>query len=121
MREHGAMPEPTPSPKARRAQQQLARQLAEISFAMPGTITERHMRCGKPACRCKADPPVLHGPYVQWTRKVNNKTVTKLLTPDQRDRYQAWFENDKKLKNLVSALEALSLQAASEAEGWDAI
>jgi hypothetical protein len=115
------MPEPTPSQKARRAQQQLARQLAEIGFAMPGTITERHMRCGKPACRCKADPPTLHGPYLQWTRKVNNKTVTRMLSPEQLERYQAWFDNDKKLKELVSALEALSLQAAGEAEGWDAI
>jgi hypothetical protein len=110
-----------PSPRARRAQQRLTRQLAEIGFVLPGTLTERLMRCGKPGCHCKADPPVLHGPYLQWTRKVGNKTVTKLLTPDQRDRYQAWFDNNRKLKELVSDLEALSLDAATEAEGWDAI
>jgi len=117
------MPEPTPTPSspARRAQQQLARQLAQLGFALPGTLIERHMRCGKPACRCKADPPVLHGPYLQWTRKVGNKTVTKLLTPEQRDRYQPWFDNDRRLKELVNQLEALSLRAANEAEGWDAI
>ncbi len=114
-------PMPEPSPRARQAQQRLTRQLAEIGFVLPGTLTERLMRCGKPGCRCRADPPVLHGPYLQWTRKVGNKTVTKLLTPDQRDRYQAWFDNNRKLKELVSDLEALSLDAATEAEGWDAI
>jgi hypothetical protein len=113
--------EPAPGPKARRAQHQLTRELAELGFALPGTLTERYMRCGKPSCRCKADPPILHGPYLQWTRKVGNKTVTKLLSPEQRARYQAWFDNDKKLKELVTKLETLSLQAASEAEGWDAI
>lgn len=111
------MPEPTP--KARRAQQRLVHQLAQVGFALPGTLTERHMRCGKPACRCKADPPQLHGPYLQWTRKVAGKTVTRLLSTDQRDRYQDWFDNDRKLKNLVAQLEALSLDAAAQAEGWD--
>jgi uncharacterized protein DUF6788 len=110
------MPEPTP--KARRAQQRLVHQLAQVGFALPGTLTERHMRCGKPGCRCKADPPQLHGPYVQWTRKVDGKTVTKLLTPDQRDRYQDWFDNDRKLRHLIAELEALSLDAAAQAEGW---
>jgi hypothetical protein len=112
------MSEPTPSPQTRRAQQQPVRQLTGIGFALPGTLTERHMRCGKPGCRCKADPPALHGPYLQWTRKVDGKTVTKLLTADQLDRYQGWFDNDHKLKALIAELEALSLDAISEAEGW---
>jgi hypothetical protein len=30
--------------------------LARSSFALPGTPTERRMRCGKPNCRCAADP-----------------------------------------------------------------
>jgi hypothetical protein len=77
------------------------------------------MRCGKAHCRCKANPPTLHGPYLQWTRKVDGKTVTRLLTPDQRDRYQDWFDNDRKLKHLVAQLEALSLTTLAETEGWD--
>jgi hypothetical protein len=112
---------PEPSPQARQAQHQLAAEFAAIGFALPGTLTERFMRCGKPRCNCKADPPVLHGPYLQWTRKVAGKTVTKLLTPDQRDRYQTWLDNDRKLKDLVNQLEALSLDTARQAEGWGAI
>lgn len=117
----GPMPKPNPTPEPEARQQRLSAQLAQLGFALPGTLTERHMRCGKPGCRCKADPPVLHGPYLQWTRKVGNKTVTKLLTADQRDRYQTWFDNDRKLKQLVNELERLSLETASEAEGWDTV
>jgi DNA-binding transcriptional ArsR family regulator len=110
---------PEPNTNARRAQQRLARQLAEIGFALPGTLTERYMRCGKAHCRCKADPPALHGPYLQWTRKVDGRTVTRLLSADQRDRYGDWFDNDRKLKDLVAQLETLSINTISEAEGWD--
>lgn len=107
-----------PSPQQRRAQQRLARQLADIGFALPGTISLRQMRCGKRRCRCKADTPQLHGPYIQWTRTVDGKTVTKLLTPEQLERYQPWLDNARKLRDLVSQLEALSIDAIRHAEGW---
>lgn len=104
----------------RRAQQDIARRLGDLGFALPGTITERMMRCGKRTCRCKADPPQLHGPYIQWTRTVNGKTVTKLLTDDQLERYQPWFDNTRQLRQLVAELEIVSIDAISTAEGWGA-
>src|SRR5665647_1924639 len=45
----------------------------------PAPWTSRHMRCGKANCRCKAEPPILHGPYLHWTRTVAGKTVTLSL------------------------------------------
>lgn len=92
--------------------------LARIDWALPGSIVERMMRCGKPHCRCKNDPPQLHGPYTQWTRTVDGKTVTKLLTPEQLSRYQPWLDNAARLRDLVTELEALSIQAVIHAEGW---
>jgi len=109
----------TPAPRnARRTKQRIARQLADIGFALPGNVTERMMRCGKPTCRCKADPPQLHGPYIQWTRTVEGKTVTKLLTPQQLERYRPWFDNARQLRQLLTRLETVSIDAISEAEGW---
>jgi hypothetical protein len=105
---------------ARRAQQAIARRLGEIGFTLPGTITERMMRCGKRTCRCRADPPQLHGPYIQWTRTVNGKTVTKLLTPGQLERYQPWFDNTRQLRELATQLETASIDAITAAEGWGA-
>ena len=114
------MAAPKLTARQHRDQQRLARQLGEVGFVLPGSIVERHMTCGKPGCRCKADPPVLHGPYIQWTRKVGNKTVTKLLSPEQRDRYQPWFDNARRLRELTAELEALSLRAIEDAEHWNA-
>ena len=111
---------PKPPARQRRAQQRIARALGSIGFALPGTITERMMRCGKQACRCKADPPQLHGPYIQWTRTVEGKTVTKLLTAEQLGRYQPWFDNARNLRALASELESVSIDAIIDAEGWGA-
>jgi hypothetical protein len=108
-----------PSPSAPEPSlQQLQAQLAAIDHVLPGTINIAMNRCGKSTCGCHADPPRLHGPYITWTRKVNGKTVTRRLTPEQLARYQPWFENNRRLRQLIAKLETLSLQAAEEAEGW---
>jgi hypothetical protein len=98
----------------------LAERLAEIDGLLPGSVVVRHMRCGKPACACKADSPLLHGPYIQWTRTVRGKTVTRYLSEEQLGRYQPWFDNARRLKDLVAKLEIASLQALESAEGWTA-
>ncbi len=95
----------------------LADALAEIDGLLPGSVIVRHMRCGKPRCACKADPPVLHGPYIQWTRTVGGETVTRFLSEEQLGRYQPWFDNARRLKDLVAKLEIVSLQALETAEG----
>ena len=91
------MPPPDPSPDQARTAIQAA--LGQIGFALPGSITIRRARCGKPRCACAADPPSLHGPYIQWTRTVNGKTVTRLLTPAQYQAYAPWFASARRLRN----------------------
>ena len=90
----------------------IAAELAGLGLALPGTLIERHVRCGKPGCRCHADPPVLHGPYWQWTRKVAGKTITRLVPDDQLDDYRQWLDNHRRLRALVAELEALTLAIA---------
>jgi hypothetical protein len=109
---------PKQQPSASERRRQLARRVAEIDAALPGSIVIRHTRCGKQSCRCHADPPQLHGPYIQWTRKIAGRTRTRLLTQKQYERYAPWFENARLLRELLAELEALSLHAAHEAEGW---
>ncbi len=104
----GKQPDPPAAP--------LAAELAGIDYALPGTLARRYLRCGKPVCRCKADPPVLHGPYLHWTRTVAGKTVTRTLTEQQASRYQPWFDNARRLRQLVTDLEAHSLQAFDDRE-----
>jgi hypothetical protein len=106
-----------PNAKDRRAQAAIAARLADAGFALPGTLIERMMRCGKPNCACKADPPRLHGPYHQWSRKVKGKTVTINLTDEQLARYGSWFDNDQSLHRALSDLEELSLRIVQRERG----
>jgi hypothetical protein len=98
--------------------QQILGELATLGFCLPGSVAERQIRCPNEGCHCHHDPPQLHGPYLAWTRKVNKKTVTRNLTPDQATRYRAWFENNRRLRQLTSELQTLSLNAAADAEQW---
>ena len=110
---------PTPDQQARAAA--IAAEIAALTsagLALPGTLADRMTRCGRPNCRCHADPPRLHGPYHQWTRKKDGKTATKILTDDQLADYQPWFDNHKRLRELIAELENLSLAIAEADPRW---
>ena len=49
------MPRPIPQADERETLTRLTRQLAQIGFALPGSIVERRIRCGKTGCRCHAE------------------------------------------------------------------
>ena len=99
-----------PSPDQQAARDRIATALAAAGFALPGTLTVRAYACGKPSCRCHADPPRLHGPYAEWTRKIGGKTVTRRLTPAELAEYQPLFDKAKKLRTLLSELQDLTLE-----------
>jgi hypothetical protein len=99
-----------PSPARRAARDRIAAELARAGFALPGTLTVRAYACGKQNCRCHADPPRLHGPYAEWTRKIGGKTVTRRLTPRELAEYQPLFDNARKLRALLAELQGLTLQ-----------
>lgn len=95
----------------------LAAAMAEIDGVLPGSVVVRRMRCGKPGCACRVDPPALHGPYIQWTRSLHGKTVTRFLSEEQLTRYQPWFNNARRLKELIAKLEVASVHAVEQSEG----
>jgi hypothetical protein len=98
------------SPDQQAARDRIAAELAAAGFALPGTLTVRAYACGKPGCRCHADPPRLHGPYAEWTRKIGGKTVTRRLSPAELADYQPLFDNAKKLRTLLAELQDLTLE-----------
>ncbi|MDA8201171.1 MAG: hypothetical protein M0Z49_00110 [Chloroflexi bacterium] len=91
------------------AQERIAAELATVGLALPGTLSLQRYRCGKPVCRCRADPPQLHGPYAQWTRKIDQRTVTRRLSAAELADYGPLFDNAKRLRALVAELQALTL------------
>jgi hypothetical protein len=102
------------TPEQKTEARQIATELAAIARSgriLPGSITSRLTHCGRPGCKCMADPPQPHGPYWQWTRKVTAKTVTRWLSREQANNYQAWIENDRRVRELLSRLEAIGISA----------
>jgi hypothetical protein len=112
-------PTPAQQARAKAIAAEITARLTGTAFALPGTVADRLTRCGYPGCHCRADPPRLHGPYHQWTRKKNGKTATRILTDEQLADYGPWFDNHKRLRELITELEALSLDIAENDPRWN--
>jgi len=54
------------------------------------------------------NPPQLHGPNALWTRKIDQRTVTRRLSAAQLAEVGPLFENAKRLRALVAELKALT-------------
>jgi hypothetical protein len=91
--------------------EELAAELATVGFISPGSIVSRYTSCGKPGCRCQADPPLRHGPYYQWSRAVAGKTVSRRLNENQAELYRAWIANRKRLDAIITQMEKVSADA----------
>ncbi len=87
--------------------------LAEISRlgrgpVVAGTLSLRSTRCAGAGCHCRADPPVLHGPYPTWSHQVDGRQVTTTLSADEAAVLRPAIEAHRRLRQLVKELEALS-------------
>jgi len=89
-------------------------EIAALGLPLPGSLVERRTRCGNTGCRCHADPPQLHGPYLTWTRKVEGKTITRTLDTTQADALRPLLDNSRRLRELTTELEALALQQVKD-------
>jgi len=103
---HGTQRQPasSPGPDRRRARRRGRARPARH----PGRPFLRLRQAPLPLPR---QPPALHGPYAEWTRKIGGKTVTRRLTADQLAAWQPLFDNARKMRALLAELQELTLQA----------
>jgi hypothetical protein len=102
------------NPDQKAEARQIAKELAAIATSgqvLPGSLTSRLTNCGRPGCKCMADPPQPHGPYWLWTRKVAAKTAGRWLSADQANDYQTWIANHRRLRELTARLDAIGIAA----------
>lgn len=95
-----------------RRYRELAEQIADIGFISSGSITRRYTQCSSPGCHCHADPPQRHGPYYQWTTKIDGKTITRRLTQAEADLYKQWITNDRRLRAIIKQMRDIAARAA---------
>lgn len=90
---------------------ELGRQLADVGYIAAGSVAPRYNRCGKEGCGCHGDPPRLHGPYFQWTAKVDGKTVNRRLSPAEAVLYNEWIGNDRHVRAVLREMREVASKA----------
>jgi hypothetical protein len=82
--------------------------LVDLGPLRRGTVLRRFVSCGNPSCRCHANPPQLHGPYYEWSRKVKGKTVTVRVTLEQAQLLKEWIANARRLDEIIDEMQRVS-------------
>lgn len=90
----------------------LTAELSTLGFIWRGTVQRRTLTCGKSQCACHRHPQSRHGPYVYWTTKVGNRTVSRLLSDAEAELYEEWVENRRKLEATQRKMLTISKNAA---------
>ena len=91
----------------------IKRQIAELGDLRPGALSKQYNICGTPNCRCKADPPVKHGPYYQISFTRHGKSSSQFVREEDLIEVQQQLENYRLLRDLVDEWITLSAQLSS--------
>src|SRR5260370_3999558 len=68
-----------------------------------GSLYERRMKCGQAACACQHDPKAAHGPYFTLTQKVQGKTHSRYIPPEQAPAVRGQIESGRQFRERVEA------------------
>jgi hypothetical protein len=90
--------------------QTIKSRIATLSDLRPGRLSEQYNVCGKPDCRCKAEPPVKHGPYYQISFTLQNKSHTNFVRREDLSAVKRQLRTYQKLRELVDLWIQLGLE-----------
>jgi hypothetical protein len=88
---------------AKKSLSQRFQKLGEM--ALPGTLVEVMMRCGKAACGCRNDPSRRHGPHLYLKYRNEEGRQTALYIPRSHERevrkaVEAWSKMREAMTQL---------------------
>ena len=81
--------------------EKVKRDLAALGDLHPGSLSTQYNVCGSPGCRCKADPPVKHGPYYQVSYTRKGKSSTKFVKKEDLATVRKQLKNYERMKLLM--------------------
>jgi hypothetical protein len=90
--------------------QKIKQQIAELGDIRPGALSQQYNVCGNPTCRCKATPPVKHGPYYQISFTWKGKSRSQFVRDDDADEASRQLENYHQLRQLVDEWITLAVE-----------
>lgn len=102
------MPPEPPALEAKIVQIKTA--LAALGDLRPGTLSAQYNVCGKPGCRCKAQPPRKHGPYYQVSFTWQGKSHSQFVRRDEVPTVRRQLRTYQRLRALIDRWIRLGLE-----------
>ncbi len=90
--------------------EKVKQQIAALGDLHPGTLTEQYNVCGSSGCRCKATPPIKHGPYHQLSFTRHGKSTSRFVGQQDVTEAQEQLDNYRRLRQLVNDWIDLSVE-----------
>jgi hypothetical protein len=96
-------------------------ELLAIGDIRPGSLSLQYNVCGTAGCRCKATPPLKHGPYYQLSYTRKGKGGSKFVKKDDVPTVRKQLKNYARMKLLMDrwidlATELSTLRLIKEAD-----
>lgn len=91
----------------RQRRQGLAKQLPSVTDILRGSLVERYVTCGNPACKCTKGER--HGPSWYLTVTLGpGRTTGGIIAADQLEEVRGWIENYHKLKDHLEKISEIN-------------
>lgn len=101
----------SPQSQLEQRRQQLKQALLELGDLRPGSLVARYRRCGKANCHCAQPGDPGHGPSFSLTRRVGEKTITRIIPPGPAvEQTQEQIAEYQRLRSLLQELVEVSEQ-----------
>ncbi len=79
----------------------IKQEISRIGDLRRGSLSEQYNICGTPGCKCKATPPIKHGPYYQLSFTKNGRSSTKFVNRKNVRIVRSQVKNYTRLRKLV--------------------
>jgi hypothetical protein len=91
----------------RQRRQGLAKQLPPVTEILRGSLVERYVTCGNPACKCAKGER--HGPIWYLTVTLGRgRTTGGIVSEEKVVQVRGWIENYHKLKDRVEKISEIN-------------
>jgi hypothetical protein len=91
----------------RQRRQGLATQLPPVTETLRGSLVERYVTCGNPACKCAKGER--HGPVWYLTVTLGpGKTTGGIVASDKVEQVRRWIQNYRKVKDHLEKISAIN-------------
>lgn len=91
----------------RQRRQGLATQLPPVTETLRGSLVERYVTCGNPACKCAKGER--HGPIWYLTVTLGpGKTTGGIVASDKVEQVRSWVQNYQKVKDHLEKISAIN-------------